>query len=135
MAHGLEVRPPLLDHELFELAARIPSRFKVRRGETKWVFKQTYQHQLPADVLWRPKHGFEIPIDTWLRGPLRAMFESSVLDPQARVRDLVDQNVTRGIYRAHLGGTGRHGNVLWSLLVLARWAERYLRLPAIAPAI
>ena len=90
---------------------------------------------LPADVLWRPKHGFEIPVDTWLRGPLRAMFESSVLDPQARVRDLVDQKVTGGIYRAHLGGTGRYGNVLWSLLVLARWAERYLRLPAIAATI
>jgi asparagine synthase (glutamine-hydrolysing) len=126
MAHGLEVRPPLLDHELLELAARIPSRWKVRSGETKWVFKQAYRTQLPADVLWRPKHGFEIPIDAWLRGPLRPMFEAAVFDPQARVRDLVDQATARQVYRDHLSGRSRQGGVLWSLLVLARWAERYL---------
>jgi asparagine synthase (glutamine-hydrolysing) len=127
MAHGLEVRPPLLDHELFELAARIPSSFKVRGGQTKWVLKEAYRHQLPAEILWRPKHGFDIPVDTWLRGPLRAMFEAAVFDPQARVRDLVDQAAARNLYQAHLNGTGRHGGVMWSLLVLARWADRYLR--------
>jgi asparagine synthase (glutamine-hydrolysing) len=125
MAHGLEVRPPLLDHELFELAARIPSRFKVHRGETKWILKQAYQHRLPADVLWRPKHGFDIPVDMWLRGPLRPMFEGTVLDPQARVGDLVDQANIRTLYQDHLQGRSRHGSVLWSLLVLARWTETY----------
>jgi asparagine synthase (glutamine-hydrolysing) len=129
MAHGLEVRPPLLDHELFELAARIPSRWKVRGGETKWVFKQAYRDRLPADVLWRPKHGFEIPIDAWLREPLRPMFEAAVLDPQARVRDLIDQDTARKVYETHRSGAGRHGGVLWSLLVLARWAEHYLDAP------
>ncbi len=127
MAHGLEVRPPLLDHELLELAARIPSRWKVRDDETKWVFKQAYRDRLPADVLWRPKHGFEIPIDAWLRGPLRPMFEEAVLAPQARVRDLVDQSAARRLFGAHRTGIGCHGNVLWGLLVLARWAETYLR--------
>jgi asparagine synthase (glutamine-hydrolysing) len=126
MAHGLEVRPPLLDHELLELAARIPSRFKVRRGETKWVFKEACRARLPAVVIDRPKHGFELPIDGWLRGPLREMFEAAVLSPQARVADLVDQATVQTLYAAHLRGTGRHGAVLWGLLVLARWAERYL---------
>src|SRR5205814_10593585 len=70
MAHGLEVRPPFLDHELLELAARIPSWFKVRAGQTKWILKQTYREQLPSDALWRAKHGFELPVDAWLRGPL-----------------------------------------------------------------
>src|SRR5439155_18830628 len=55
MAFGLEVRPPLLDHELLELAARIPSRWKVHGGETKWVFKQAFRDRLPADLLARPK--------------------------------------------------------------------------------
>lgn len=127
MAHGLEVRPPLLDHELFELAARIPSRFKIHRGETKWILKQAYQNRLPADILWRPKHGFEIPVDMWLRGPLQPMFEATVLDPQARVGNLVDQAKVRKLYRDHLQGGGRHGCVLWSLLVLARWTETYFR--------
>jgi asparagine synthase (glutamine-hydrolysing) len=127
MAHGLEVRPPLLDHELLELAARIPSRWKVREGQTKWLMKQAYRQKLPDQVLGRRKHGFEMPVDAWLRGPLREMFQSTVLDPQARVRDLVDQAVAGRLYHSHRAGTGRHGNVLWGLLILARWVERYLR--------
>jgi asparagine synthase (glutamine-hydrolysing) len=125
MAHGLEVRPPLLDHELLELAGRIPSSCKVRGGATKWVFKEAYRGRLPADVLWRPKHGFEVPIDAWLRGPLRPMFEAAVFDPQARVRGLIDQEAARRLYQEHRLGRGRHGNTLWGLLVLARWAEAY----------
>ena len=64
--------------------------------------------------------------DAWLRGPLREVFEAAVLRPQARVGTLVDQGVARALYRAHLRGTGRHGGVLWTLLVLAHWADRYL---------
>jgi asparagine synthase (glutamine-hydrolysing) len=129
MAHGLEVRPPLLDHELLELAARIPSRWKVRKGETKWILKHAYRNTLPAEVVWRRKHGFDMPIDAWLRRPLREVFESRVLDPGARVGELVEQEAVRRLYRSHLAGTGRHGRVLWGVLVLARWAERYLRPP------
>jgi asparagine synthase (glutamine-hydrolysing) len=130
MAHGLEVRPPLLDYRLLELAARIPSRWKVTNGETKWILKRTFERQLPRSIVGRRKHGFEIPIDAWLRGPLRDAFEDAVLDRRAPVRELIDQDTASKVYRAHLAGTGRHGNVLWSLLILARWAERYLRLPA-----
>jgi asparagine synthase (glutamine-hydrolysing) len=130
MAHGLEVRPPLLDHELMELAARIPASYKVRGGETKWMLKQAFASRLPDAAVNRPKHGFELPIDAWLRGALRETFESAVLHSEARVRDFVDQNTARKLYRAHLSGTGRYGSVLWALLVLARWADRYLGLPA-----
>jgi asparagine synthase (glutamine-hydrolysing) len=77
-------------------------------------------------VVDRPKHGFEIPIDAWLRGPLRETFESAVLASGARVADLLDQTTARSLYRSHLSGLGQHGNVLWALLVLARWADRYL---------
>jgi asparagine synthase (glutamine-hydrolysing) len=126
MAHGLEVRPPLLDHELLELAARIPSRWKVHQGQTKWIFKQACGRQLPEEVVHRSKHGFDVPIDAWLRGPLRDTFEAAVLHPRAKVAGLVDQARARKFYGSHLAGTGRHGGVLWALLVLARWAERYL---------
>jgi asparagine synthase (glutamine-hydrolysing) len=126
MAHGLEVRPPLLDHELLELAARIPSGLKIRGGETKWIFKRACRDRLPDSILRRPKHGFDLPVDAWLRGPLREMFEAEVLDPGARVAGLVDQARVRGLAGTHRAGTGRHGQVLWSLLVLARWADRYL---------
>jgi asparagine synthase (glutamine-hydrolysing) len=126
MASGVEVRPPLLDHELMELAARIPSSYKVRRGQTKWIFKKACGDLLPIDVLRRPKQGFEIPIDSWFRGPLREMFESAVLAPQSNVRDLVDQQVARRLIHSHVAGAGRHGGTLWGLLMLACWVDRYL---------
>ncbi|HYV35657.1 MAG TPA: asparagine synthase (glutamine-hydrolyzing) [Gemmataceae bacterium] len=126
MAHGLEVRPPLLDHELLELAARIPSSLKVRNGETKWILKEAVKDRLPHDIVRRPKHGFDMPIDAWLRGPLRDIFETAVLDPGARVAGLVNQPLAKQLFQAHRKGLGRHGAVLWSVLVLARWAERYL---------
>jgi asparagine synthase (glutamine-hydrolysing) len=126
MACGLEVRPPLVDHELLELAATVPSRLKVRGGETKWIMKETFSDRLPPDAVWRAKHGFEIPVDSWLREPLRDTFESSVLSPGARVSELVDQRAVARLYQAHLAKIGRHGGVLWSLLMLAKWAEKWL---------
>jgi asparagine synthase (glutamine-hydrolysing) len=126
MAHGLEVRPPLVDHELLEMAATIPSRLKVRGGETKWIMKDSFADRLPRDAVWRAKHGFEIPVDAWLRGPLRDMFQSSVLAPPARVAELIDQRAVDRLYRAHLSKVGRHGAVLWSMLMLAKWAERWM---------
>jgi asparagine synthase (glutamine-hydrolysing) len=125
MAHGLELRPPLVDHELLELAARIPSRFKVRRSHTKWIFKQAFREQLPPTVLSRAKQGFDVPTDDWLRGPLRPMFEACVLNSTARVGELIDRSVARRLFTNHCAGVGRHGNVLWSLLILAKWCEQY----------
>jgi asparagine synthase (glutamine-hydrolysing) len=129
MAHGLEVRPPLLDHELLELTARMPSDLKIRDGETKWVMKRAFHDRLPEIVRTRPKQGFEIPVDAWLRGPLREMVEEAVFSPRARIGDLIEQPAARALYRSHRSGVGRHGQVLWGLLVLARWCDRYLSTP------
>jgi asparagine synthase (glutamine-hydrolysing) len=126
MSCGLEVRPPLVDHELLELCARIPSRFKIRGRQTKWLLKKTYEPQLPEGLVWRAKHGFEIPVDQWLRGPLEEMFIDTVLNPRGRIASLVNQETAERLFRQHASYLGRHGGVLWSLLVLARWAEEYL---------
>jgi asparagine synthase (glutamine-hydrolysing) len=135
MAVGLEVRPPLVDHEFLELCARIPSSLKVRHGKTKWLFKQICQDWLPDAVVHRPKQGFDIPVDDWLRGPLRDVFETNVLSQRARVAALIDQKSVRGLYNKHLRRTGRYGNILWALLVLGAWSERYLGMkPAVVTA-
>jgi asparagine synthase (glutamine-hydrolysing) len=126
MAVGLEVRPPLVDHEFLQLAVQVPSSLKVRGGQTKWLFKQICSGWLPDDVMHRPKQGFDIPVDQWLRGPLCDMLEAQVLAPSAPVSNLIDAKRVRRIYDQHLRGVGRHGNVLWALLVLGAWAERYL---------
>jgi asparagine synthase (glutamine-hydrolysing) len=80
---------------------------------------------LPDSVVHRPKQGFDIPVDDWLRGPLREVFEASVLSASAKVGQLIDQANARRLFNAHLQGTGRYGNALWAILVLGAWAERY----------
>jgi asparagine synthase (glutamine-hydrolysing) len=134
MAVGLEVRPPLVDHEFLELAARVPSQFKVRNGETKWIFKRLCDRRLPRDVVWRKKQGFEIPAADWLRGPLRERFEDQVLSAGGRLGDYIDRNAVRRLQSAHLRQSGRHGAPLWSLLVLGCWMEHYCRGPSPATA-
>ena len=126
MAHGLEVRPPLLDHEFLELCARLPSRFKIRDGETKWLLRELSRDVLPESIRNRPKQGFEIPIDDWFRGSLAPMFRDTVLSPTSAVADLIDQRTARGLLDSHQRGHARHGTELWMLLALANWAEQYL---------
>lgn len=126
MSCGLEVRPPLVDHELLELAGSLPSDYKIRDGKSKWLLKEIYSARLPANVTQRRKQGFDIPIDDWLRGPLRATFSEAVLGPSSRIGEWISQSAVRHLFRQHQSRVGRHGKVLWSLLILACWADRYL---------
>jgi asparagine synthase (glutamine-hydrolysing) len=127
MACGLEVRPPFLDHELLELAARIPPQLKVRHGVTKWILKRSYRARLPRAVTRRRKQGFEVPINEWLKGPLRPMLESELMDANSVLDHLINRQTARRVYQDHLSGRGRYGHVLWTVLMLARWSERYVR--------
>lgn len=129
MAWGLEVRPPFLDHELLELSARIPSRLKIHRGEVKWILKQSFQNELPAALLNRPKQGFNVPIDQWLRGPLHHLLRDSLLSPQSKLVGIIDRQIVSQLIQAHQSGFSNHGPILWSLLVLSVWAQRYLTPP------
>jgi asparagine synthase (glutamine-hydrolysing) len=127
MAAGIEARPPLLDHELLEMAASIPSRFKVHGRETKWIFKQACLKMLPRDIVYRKKQGFDVPVGEWLRGPLSGRFQDTVLNPNGAIGSLIDRREVGQLFHRHLRGSGSHGQILWSLLILADWAERYLR--------
>lgn len=127
MAHGLEVRPPLLDHEFLELCARVPSRWKIHDGQTKWLLKETAKSLLPASILKRPKQGFEIPVDNWFRGPLSELFRETVLSQNSGLNGLIDQSTAESMFNRHTRGVGRHGSTLWSLLSLGCWADQYLR--------
>lgn len=126
MAYGLEVRPPLLDHELFELASRIPSKFKVNRGETKWIFKRACGDLLPQGLLDRPKQGFDVPLDAWFRGPLRELFCDTVLQPNSIAAEFLELREVRRLFERHQSGRQRNGQTLWALLVFSRWAHTFL---------
>lgn len=133
MAFGLEVRPPLLDVRLLELAARMPSSMKIRHGSKKWILKQIYEPQLPSGLAHRHKCGFELPVDEWLRGPLQTQFHDVVLRPAASIADYIDTAEAERLYRQHCRHTGRHGQVLWSLLILGRWLETWAQPERPAP--
>ncbi|MFY9255750.1 MAG: asparagine synthase (glutamine-hydrolyzing) [Fuerstiella sp.] len=125
MAFGLEVRPPLIDFQLMELAASMPSSLKVRNGSKKWVMKEVFEARLPKKLAHRAKQGFEIPIDAWLRGPLRSQIEDVVLQPHAPIAQYINTEHVGRIFKSHCNQTGRFGQVLWSLLVLGRWLDHY----------
>ena len=71
MAHALEARSPLLDHELMEFAASIPADLKVRGREKKWILREALRDWLPDEILDRPKQGFSVPVGDWFRDELR----------------------------------------------------------------
>ena len=125
MAHGLEARPPLLDHELLELSARIPSNLKIRGSDTKWILKRAMRRHLPESLLNRPKQGFEIPLDQWLAGPLFDVFRETALSPTSGVCQIFDRRVIQRLLEAHTRGVRRCGQLLWNILVFAKWFDRY----------
>jgi asparagine synthase (glutamine-hydrolysing) len=113
MANGLEVRPPMLDHEILELCARVPARLKINHGVTKWLLRQTARNLVPASIIDRPKQGFEILVDQWFRGSLGEMFRDTVLTPGSTLAGIVDQSTAEQMLEHHCRGTGRHGSTLW----------------------
>lgn len=131
MACGLEVRPPLLDHELLELTAAMPSRFKVRGGQTKWILRKALGNLLPPPLLTKPKQGFEVPVDAWLRGSVGDLFRETALDKNSPVASILDLSVVQGLFERHQAGRQRNGQALWSILVLTKWAERFMKLASV----
>lgn len=125
MAYGLEVRPPLIDVPLMELAASMPSHLKVRNGSKKWILKELFESRLPDQLVHRKKQGFELPTDDWLRGPLKSQVQDIILNPSAPLADYISSDQAAKMYRSHCNHTGRYGQILWSLLVFGRWLDTY----------
>ncbi len=123
MAHSLEVREPLMDHELVEWAATLPSALKVACGEGKFLLKKAMEPLLPHDVLYRPKMGFSVPLARWFRGPLRERVRSAVLGPRLAATGWFEPATLRQLVDSHQSGASDHSAPLWSLLMF----EAFLR--------
>jgi len=117
MAHSLEVREPLMDHELIEWLATLPSSLKIKGQEGKWLLKKAFEPSLPNDVLYRPKMGFSVPLAKWLRGPLRERLQQAVLGPQLEATGYFNQETLQNMVRQHLSGQRDHSAPLWTLLM------------------
>src|SRR5215468_4075397 len=117
MAHSLEVREPLMDHPLVEWLATLPSSLKMRGSEGKFLLKKAMEPHLPADVLYRPKMGFAVPLAAWFRGPLKARVREAVLGSQLAETGWFDANYLRTLVDAHQSGAHDYSSPLWSLLM------------------
>ncbi|WLH70097.1 asparagine synthase (glutamine-hydrolyzing) [Pseudomonas sp. FP2309] len=123
MAASLETRSPLLDHRVVELAWNMPLHYKIRAGEGKWLLKQVLYRHVPKNMIDRPKQGFGIPLDSWLRGPLRewaaSLLDSSRLESEGYFRS----EPIRKMWEEHLLGVRNWQHQLWTILMFQAWLE------------
>jgi len=121
MAASLEVRCPLLDHELAEFAQRIPNSWKLRDGKGKWILLRALGERLPGELLNRRKMGFSVPLAKWLRGPLREMLHDNLLSRSLAERGIVSPKFVQYLVSEHESGRRDNQSWLWSLLMLELW--------------
>jgi asparagine synthase (glutamine-hydrolysing) len=125
MAVALETRVPFLDKDVVEFAARIPPGMKVRAGRGKWLVRQVLYRHVPAALVDRPKTGFGIPIDGWLRGPLKSWANDLLSPSRLRAQNLFNvDRVTRRMAE-HLSGRRNHGYWLWNVLMAQAWHDQW----------
>jgi asparagine synthase (glutamine-hydrolysing) len=126
MAHSLEARSPLLDHQLMEFAASIPAKFKVRGREKKWILREALRQWLPADVLDRPKRGFTPPLGHWFRNELRDLSREVLLDQRSMARSYFKPAEVEAMLDRHHSGKTDETKRLWALFVLELWHREFI---------
>lgn len=125
MASSLEIRAPFLDPEVFQAAWRIPSDIKLRDGQGKWLLRQILYKHVPHELIDRPKMGFAVPLDAWLRGPLRDWAEDLLSLTSLTALPMLDAIHVRRLWSAHLKGRGHYAQHLWAVLQLIAWQRRW----------
>lgn len=123
MAVSLETRAPFLDRDVIEFAWSLPMHMKIRNGQGKWLLRQLLDRYVPRALIDRPKMGFGIPLDAWLRGPLRDWAEALLAEDRLRREGFLDPVPIRAAWQRHLKGDASFGYRLWSVLMFQAWLE------------
>ena len=126
MAVSLEVRVPILDHRVVEFAWQLPRAMKIRNGQGKWLLRQILYRYVPPALVDRPKVGFSVPIDSWLRGALRPWGDDLLASGQLDRSDVLRPDRVREAWRRFQSGRGGTGLGLWAVLVFRAWEEHWL---------
>ena len=124
MAVSLETRAPFLDRDVVEFAWSLPMAMKLRDGRGKWILRQLLDRHVPRELVERPKMGFGIPLDDWLRGPLRDWAEALLDEGRLRREGYLQPEPIREAWKQHQGGQASFGYRLWSVLMFQAWLER-----------
>jgi asparagine synthase (glutamine-hydrolysing) len=126
MAVSLEARVPLLDHRVVEFAWRLPRVFKIRNGQGKWLLRQVLYQYVPRELIDRPKTGFDLPIDAWLRGPLRDWATDLLNKTRLRNEGLLNAATIHRLFDEHLSGKRNWRDILWAVLMFEQWRDRWV---------
>ncbi|MGJ5205686.1 asparagine synthase (glutamine-hydrolyzing) [Bradyrhizobium sp. HKCCYLR20261] len=125
MAVALETRVPFLDKDVVEFSARVPASMKVRDGRGKWLLRQVLYRHVPAEMIDRPKTGFSIPIDAWLRGPLKSWAADLLSSSRLQRQGLFDPARVTRMFDEHLSRRHNHAYWLWNVLMAQAWHDQW----------
>ncbi len=125
MAVSLETRGPFLDYTLAEFAARLPASLRMPGLGGKYLLKRAMRDVLPAEILYRPKLGFNMPYKNWLRGELRDLLLDALAPTRLSQQGIFHPQYVQGLISEHLDGTRDHAHKLWQLLMFQLWSEQY----------
>ncbi len=122
MAHSLEVRVPYLDQKIVEYVERLPSNYKIRFGNRKWIHKQVCSDYLPKQIINRKKRGFAVNVvDKWFKESLSNEFDNMLLDNNSRMYKFLKPQGVQSLYKDHTAGKADNHKILFSLIVLEKW--------------
>jgi asparagine synthase (glutamine-hydrolysing) len=125
MAVSLESRAPFLDHRLAEFAWKLPLDMNIQNGKGKWPVRRLLFRYVPEELIERPKMGFGVPIDVWLRGPLREWAENLLDETRLKQEGFLNSFVVREKWNEHLLGIRNWSSQLWTVLMFQAWLESH----------
>jgi len=121
MAVSLEVRVPLLDHDVVEFAWQLPRSLKIRGRSQKWILKQVLGRHVPSELFERSKTGFGVPIGEWIRGPLHDWATDLLDEAELAADGIFNVSVIADTWKAHGARRGNHDQRLWAILMFQSW--------------
>lgn len=124
MAVSLETRIPLLDHRIVEFAWSLPLEFKIRNKQNKWLLRQVLNRYVPQELYTRPKMGFGVPLDQWLRGPLKEWANDLLNNAMLNKHAMLNNNAIQQKWQEHLSGVCNWQYHLWDVLMFQSWYEK-----------